>query len=255
MGIQKLSFKSIRNVWAWAAALVVLTGVAACAPATLPAATQTLPVITLTSLPTFTVEPSLPPTETVLPGPTLKPTKTIAPAWTSTPPADFSKINIIGLTSGPTGISLVAELAGVNGGYTLELGGLVYQCATDEAYPDRLFCQGLAKPVLDQDISLKVASAELSQRVYSGRITIPSAMFATQVPDYYTYNACPERGQNVSCETECRIAPDGNPCIVSTCTDTCGAYFAVDTCPLMSMDFNSCTAEQWQQMKARYNIP
>lgn len=255
MGIRKLSFKMTQKLWVCAAAWVVLAGAAACSPVSLPVATPTPPVMTVTSLPTVTIQPTLLPSETILPDPTLKPTRTIASTLTSTPPADFSKINITGLTSGPNGISMVAVLVGVKGGYTIELGGVAYQCATDDAYPDRLFCQGLAKPVLDQDISLKVTSADLSKLVYSGRITIPSAMFATQVPDYYTYNSCPERGQNVSCETECRIAPDGNPCIVSTCTDTCGAYFAVDTCPLMSMDFNSCTAEQWQQMKARYNIP
>lgn len=245
----------IQNPFLWAAALAVLVGASACASTVLPSLTPTLPILTETILPTGTIEPTLLPSETVLPSPTLEPTQTLAPTLTSVPTVDFSKIDIIGLTSGPHGISLMAVIAGVKGGYTIELGGLAYQCATDDGYPDRLFCQGLAKPVLDQEISLRVTSAELSQPMYSGQITIPSAMFATQVPDFYTYNTCPERGQNVSCETECRIAPDGNPCIVSTCTDTCGAYFAVDTCPPMSMDFNSCTADQWQQMKARYNIP
>lgn len=36
----------------------------------------------------------------------------------------------------------------------------------------------------------------------------------------------------VSCETECRIAPNGNPCIVETCVYVAGGYaYSRHTCP------------------------
>lgn len=237
------------------AVMAVVISLAACAPQSTPQPSPTAVVVTETSAATLTEEPNLAPTETVLPSATATLAETALPTETLIPTMDYAAIEIKGLTSSVNGVDVVALVPGIQGAYQLELGGIPYQCATDAGYADRLFCRGLSKPALDQDISVVLTQSDLAQVVYSGRLTIPSAMFATQVPDFYTYNSCAERGQNVSCETECRIAPDGNPCIVSTCTDACGAYFAVDTCPLMSMDFSSCSAEQWQQMKARYSIP
>ena len=69
------------------------------------------------------------------------------------------------------------------------------------------------------------------------RLVIPTALLVPPTPVGWAGNNCPQRGQNVSCETECRIAPDGNPCIVATCTDACGPYFSVHTCPDMSLEF------------------
>jgi len=42
---------------------------------------------------------------------------------------------------------------------------------------------------------------------------------------------CPVRGINASCETEIRGETwPGGPCIVSTCVDSCGYWYSIDTC-------------------------
>jgi hypothetical protein len=155
----------------------------------------------------------LPPTETALPSLTATFTETALPTVTLTPSADYAAIEIKGLTNNANGVDVVAVIPGISGAYDLQLGGIPYACATDAGYPDRLFCKGLSKPALDTDISVVLTASADSQVVYSGRITIPSGMFATQVPDYYTDNYCAQRGQNVSCETECRIAPTATPAL------------------------------------------
>ncbi len=147
------------------------------------------------------------------------------------------------------------DLPGVNKNYKLELGGVSYSCTFDAQYPDKLFCQGIGKPALDQSISLKIWDFDTGEVIYQSTVEIPSLLFATAVPAYNTYNSCPQRGQNVSCETECRIAPDGNPCIVASCTDACGAYYSIQTCPNMDMHFQSCSPSQWEEMKNRYSLP
>ena len=92
--------------------------------------------------------------------------------------------------------------------------------------------------------------------VYQGSTLVPSALFIKPTQKGYANTNCPERGQNVKCETECRIDPNGNPCIMATCVDKCGAYFSVNGCPdHMSLDYPSCNADQWKYMKARYGIP
>lgn len=255
MSVADLSRKSWK-IMAGGLILLALMGLSACAPAAAAEPTAVLAPATETSAPADTLAPTLPPpTQTALPSLTATFTETALPTVTLTPSADYAAIEIKGLTNNANGVDVVAVIPGISGAYDLQLGGIPYACATDAGYPDRLFCKGLSKPALDTDISVVLTASADSQVVYSGRITIPSGMFATQVPDYYTDNYCAQRGQNVSCETECRIAPDGNPCIVATCVDACGAYFAVDSCPYMEMNFSSCSAEQWQQMKARYSIP
>jgi hypothetical protein len=147
------------------------------------------------------------------------------------------------------------NLPGVNRDLKLILGGSEYACTFDSLYPDRLFCQGLSKPVYDQALGIAFADAQTGEQLYQSTLLIPSALLVPPTPVGWAGNDCPQRGQNVSCETECRIAPDGNPCIVATCTDACGPYFSVHTCPDMSMDFNSCNPEQWAALKKLYQIP
>lgn len=159
------------------------------------------------------------------------------------------------MTSTLNGVSLVVELPAVRAGYRLWIGNYEYNCLADPTYPDRLFCQGLARPPLDRAVSLRVAEMDSQVEVYQGQISLASALFATPMPNAWTHNTCPDRGKDVLCEVECRIAPDGNPCIVASCNDACGPYFSVHTCPEMSLDFNSCTPQQWAIMKARYSIP
>ncbi|MEW6180710.1 MAG: hypothetical protein AB1522_12375 [Chloroflexota bacterium] len=209
-------------------------------------------VASSTPLPTATAE--VQPTAT----PTATPTSLPTPTVTSTPAplADFSSLRVITLESSPFGWMIQFHLPGIAQPLLLKLDGKEYQCSVDERYAGRLFCQGLSKPAIDQPLPLVFLNAESGAEVYRSTLTIPLVFVVPPTPVGYLNTACEQRGQNVSCETECRIDPNGNPCIVATCTDACGPYFAVHSCPDdMPLPSPSCSAEQWVMMKKRYQIP
>lgn len=235
---------------------VILLLAAACSPVptATPVMTATAPLVTatvaLTATPAATQTSA--PTETAQPSATPADTATAAPSPTSAP--DYAALQVRGLSNRPGGWMLTFTLPGavpVN----LLLGGVEYTCDVEPAYPDRLFCQGLARPAYDQDLTLLIKDAQDGHALYQGVLVVPAAMVLPPTPAGWSQTSCDQRGQNVRCETECRIAPNGNPCIVATCTDACGPYFSVHTCPEMSLDFSSCSAEQWAYMKRLYQIP
>ncbi len=202
---------------------------------------------TATSLPTETLIPSatVPPTPSASPAPSASPTPTIA----------FDQLQVTGVENRLGGWLVSFTLPGVDRSLKLILGGNTYECTFDSQYPDRLFCQGLSKPAYDQQLGFAFSDLQTGDLLYQGNVVLPTALLVPPTPVGWAGNDCPQRGQNVSCETECRIAPDGNPCIVATCTDACGPYFSVHTCPDMSLDFNSCNPEQWAALKKQYQIP
>jgi hypothetical protein len=213
-----------------------------------------VPPATITATPlqlSTTGEPELPPatptsTATILPSPTP----------TAEPLADFSALRVVSIESNAFGWMIQLNLPGIKQPLNLQLDNKEYRCAVDERYPERFFCQGLAKPLIDQSMKLVFFDPQSGAEVYRSDLIIPLAFFVPPTPVGYLHTACEERGKQVSCETECRIDPDGNPCIVATCTDACGPYFAVHSCPDdMPLPSPSCTAEQWVMMKKRYQIP
>ncbi len=167
----------------------------------------------------------------------------------------FDQLAVSAVDNRLGGWLVTLNIPGVNRQMKMILGGNSYDCVFDAQYPDRLFCQGLAKPSYDQQITIAFSDAQTGDVLYENQMVIPSALLVPPTPVGWAGTDCPQRGQNVSCETECRIAPDGNPCIVATCTDACGPYFSVHTCPDMSLDFNSCNPEQWAALKKLYQIP
>ncbi len=150
---------------------------------------------------------------------------------------------------------MTLQVPGVDRGLKLALAGVSYDCTFDAQYPDRLFCQGLARPPYDETMTMVFSDLQSGVVLYEGSLIIPTALLVPPTPVGWASNDCPQRGQNVSCETECRVTPDGTPCIVATCTDACGAYFSVHTCPDMDLNFASCNAEQWAALKKQYQIP
>ncbi len=196
-------------------------------------------------------QPSIP---TIMPSATATALPSATP--TAAPLADFPGLRVVTIESNAFGWMIQFSLPGIKQSLRLLLDGKEYRCAVDERYPDRLFCQGLSKPLVDQSMPLAFVNPENDEEVYRGSLIIPLAFLVPPTPVGYLHTACDQRGKNVSCETECRIDPDGNPCIVATCTDACGPYFAVHSCPDdMPLPSPSCTAEQWVMMKKRYQIP
>lgn len=227
----------------------------ACVPAAtatpLPPSATPLPVATETA----TALPSATATQTQQPSATATQTQTASPSASPTPAAAFNQASVLSITNSVGGFQITLKVPGIQGKYDLQMGDNRYACAGDPAVPDRLFCTGLNAPPKDTDLSIVFRLPGTQTVMYSGRLTIPSLALATAMPKGYAETWCADRGTNVRCETECRIAPDGNPCIVATCTDACGPYFAVHTCPDMDLNFASCSPEQWAQLKALYSIP
>ncbi|WP_448335865.1 hypothetical protein [Bellilinea sp.] len=213
-----------------------------------------VPLVTFTASPVQLSTPN----EPALPSAILTPTAMMLPGPTPTavPLADFSALRVVTIESNAFGWMIQFNLPGIKQPLNLKLDNKEYRCGVDERYPERLFCQGLAKPLIDQPMKLVFFNPESGAEVYRSNLIIPLAFVVPPTPVGYLHTACEERGKQVSCETECRIDPDGNPCIVATCTDACGPYFAVHSCPDdMPLPSPSCTAEQWVMMKKRYQIP
>jgi hypothetical protein len=240
--------------------LLLAVVLAACTAVQTPAPTA-LPSASPTAAPSETLSPSAttPPTATPTLAPSTTPDPTSSPSPLPSPtlvPAAFDKLQLISISNGIGGVRVIFKIPGVQTAYDVKIRGYNYSCVLDAKAPDRLFCSGLAQPPFDTTLDLVFIDPQTQQTVFSGSTIYSSSLSATSTVQGWGKNNCPDRGTNVSCETECRLLPNGNPCIVSTCSDACGLYFSVDTCPAdMSQDFPSCPPDLFAQMKALYSIP
>ncbi len=205
-----------------------------------------------------TASPSQPNTSTpsATPTLTLTATPTLPPTETPTPAPLFSSLRFIGITARYDGASIILEIPNLQKVYHLTINGVNYVCQLAESAPNRLFCNGLSKPPVDQAVRMILRDSETNAVVYEAVTSIPSILVVTPMPRGYYDPNCPQRGLDVKCEMECRIPPGGEPCVVASCYDSCGLYFSVHTCPENVDVYPAlCTDEQWAAMKARYNIP
>jgi len=237
--------------------LLALLVLAACAPEPTPTQAPT-PTASPSPQPliTFTVAPSPTVTETSAPAPTF----TLAPTGTSspspTPAAALDQAEVIQINDGVGGIGLVLKIPHLSSPYNLILGGARYECKLDAQYPDWLFCWGLSRPTLDIPLTEAFLDPQTSQVILKREVVLSSAILPTALPEGYANTNCPDRGKNISCETECRLDYDGNPCIVATCTDACGLYRSVHSCPQdMPLPAIVCNPDQWVEAKKKYGIP
>lgn len=217
-----------------------------------------------TELPTATLTPSRAATATLTVTPTERPTLTASPtaspspepSLSPTPMAELDRAEVINLMDGVGGISVVVKIPHLSLAYDMILAGTRYDCHLEEAYPDWLLCWGLARPPLDVPITQAFLNKETGQVVMERKVVLSSAVLPTALPEGYAQTNCPDRGKNISCETECRVDADGNPCIVATCTDACGLYRSVHSCPAdMKLPAVVCSPDQWKEAKAKYGIP
>lgn len=239
-------------------AVILLSGLAlgACVPtpsapaATLPvqASPSAVPPAAASATPAATV----PPAPSLTPAPTLSPT----PSPTPTPPAAFDQARVLSITRNLSGVQIILIIDRLKSAYDITLDKKPYRCAREAAYPDRLVCQGLAMPLPDRPLALEIFPVGSLQPVYSTRLVIAPLFIPTDIPSGYAKYDCPDRGKNVVCEVECRVKPDGNPCVVASCTDACGPYFAVDSCPAdLAQPFTFCDLSQYPELKRLYNLP
>jgi hypothetical protein len=187
------------------------------------------------------------------PSPTPQPSETPTTSPTPTPSAAFDKIQILAVDNVVGGVQLTIALPGVSVAYKIKVRGYEYTCQLDPKVADRLFCLGLAAQPVGQ-MPLVVLDPQSGATVFEGKITYaglgPKPVYGQPT------DKCPVRGEGGNCETECRLLPDGTPCIVATCVDGCGVYRSIETCPQnMDPNFSSCPPDLFDKMKARYNIP
>jgi hypothetical protein len=199
-------------------------------PTDTPTATATS-TATNTSTPTFTLVPSL--------------------TFTSTPAALFDKAQVTSVSS-PNGVwSVALKVPGLKGIYDIVIDRLKFSCKTDARAPETLFCTGPSRPHIEEKIPLVFTDPSSGAEIYSGTTYIIQQAVPTETPAGYF--SCPNRGKNVTCEVECRVY-SGNPCLVATCSDDCGIYFSLHTCP-GGVNDGICSVELEQQMRKQYGLP
>jgi hypothetical protein len=170
--------------------------------------------------------------------------------------AALDQAEVTQINDGIGGIGLVLKIPFLSSAYNLILGGARYECKLDAQYPDMLFCWGLSRPTLDIELTEAFLDPQTNQVVLQRKVVLSSLLLPTALPEGYAQTNCPDRGKDISCETECRLDYDGNPCIVATCTDACGLYRSVHTCPQdQKLPAIVCNPEQWVEAKAKNGIP
>ena len=210
--------------------IIALVGITAC---------QTPPEPTPTFIPADTVAP----TETPTPSPTV--TQTITPTATATitstatatftpsptPFLGFEESHLNSHQSQGELYLFIFNVPGVSQPYYATIKNYPFECSLDENYPDLLLCLG--DPFESSDEYVHVIFFEdpdqslivYENDYHSGPVQYtPFAIMG----DPTTW--CPQRGENVVCETEYRMY-NNEECIVSSCFDACGYYYSVDTCP------------------------
>jgi hypothetical protein len=215
--------KNNRNLVAFTAIILGSLILAACAPtptpeptqAPLPTETKPLPTATNTAEPTATI--------------TIAPTATV----TIQPTDDLSGISVLG--AGPSnGFYLINFLkTGINKEYLMQTdSGVPFSCKIYPAYPNRLICNGPMLP-WGEKVKFNFIDPDTGQTIYSLDYTLPDHDWGfAESMIYWCVNpdACPERGQKFSCETENRKNSKGKVCMIGTCFDACGFCTGIDTC-------------------------
>ena len=242
---------------------LLVTGLvlSACAPA--PATTQAatsvpsaIPTAQEQVAATFTAVPS----ETTSPLPEPSPTDTPTPTLTPEPTqlAQFESFEIIAVEQFQfTGPRITVRLPSIQVPLNLYLNGSLYYCDYEMQYPDRLFCNGFTLPEFETVIKARLMSPETNEMVFEKYIELHRSLLMPDRSQVRTiaHTPCPQAGQNVGCETECRIDYDGNPCLIATCFDACGPYYTVATCPELAPPWTFCNEETANYLKGIYGIP
>lgn len=205
----------------------------------IPTATQTLaPTATATSLPTLTQTPTI----TVTPFPGFGERFKFYKAWTVDETTYFYFMNA---QVDQTIYAMADDLEGNQ--YALT-------CPPDEQYPADIRCYSdtLFKGKTDYKLTFfsdaerrfpffeKIFTTKLNTQ-YSVQVLEPNdGIYEVDDSIYYHQNDCPNRGENVQCESEYRLY-DGVCYYAHTCFDACGLYYSKDNLPDVYTEFQGFT--------------
>jgi hypothetical protein len=173
-------------------------------------------------------------TETVEPTGTATPKFIFPPTHTVTiePTQDLSGLMLLGAGPSNGGYLINFQIPGIDRVFLVSVDGLPFKCEILPQYEDRLMCYGLMLQ-WGKTVEIEFIDPMTGQMVYNLNYTLPNQDygFGTPTPPICVNpNACPQRGLNFSCETELHYDAAGKPCMVSTCTDSCGFCVGIDTC-------------------------
>ncbi len=165
-------------------------------------------------------------TRSALPVPSQTSTKT------PTPKFDFTGVRIFGTENRGSTFLVIFEIPGLDRSYRVLINGSEYRCEFQESVIDKLFCNG-NKLRSNENVSVKFFDSEAAEET-SGEVMFEAELyvaepFKTPLPAGDPATWCPQRGQNIYCETEHRVEND-EECWVSTCVDACGYYYSYHTC-------------------------
>lgn len=190
-----------------------------------PAATEAAtPVIKLAATVTETIKPTWAVTPTLFP----PPTQTV----TSEPTPDLSGLMVLGAGPLTGGYMINFQIPEIDRVFLVNVDRLPFKCEILTQFEDRLMCYGLMLQ-WGKTVEIEFIDPVSGQMVYNLNYTLPNQDygFGTPAPPVCVNPfACPQRGQNFSCETELHYDAAGKPCMVSTCTDSCGFCVGIDTC-------------------------
>ncbi len=243
--------------------ILLLAGlIASCAQGAgmVPTATPTLEAVpvqpTATQLQTVEL-PSATATGTATATATLTntPTLTLVPSNTAspTPSVLFDQAAVTSLSSANNIVSLVMKIPGLLSAYDLVIDAKTFKCQVIDKYPNLLFCSGSSKPRVNTEVPLAFNDPASGQAVYTGQTLIIPAAVPTETPAGYF--SCPNRGKNVFCEVECRIYDNSEPCIVASCSDDCGPYYSIHTCPQTGKNTGICDPALDAEMLKKFGLP
>lgn len=167
---------------------------------------------TQTGTPTIPLPPSVTPTKSVTP--------TQAP--------DFSGFQVQFVEYKDFGMVIGFIIPGVTTPYKLTVNKQIYSCLIKPGIANHLYCSGV---IIPEGTKVRLEFFEIGDETEIFQTNYIVSLPKTPTPDYFklTKPDCPVRGINARCETENRIAENGS-CIVSTCVDSCGYWYSIDTC-------------------------
>lgn len=223
--------KKIRLFLGMAILAVLFSACSAAQPSATQVPATAVALASATTAFTETALPSQTATATCTSTATLAPTLTLTIGPTQTPTLDFSLVKLVSAGMHPLGMQIVFFIPGLQQLLPLKavIEGRNYKCLALEGAADKLMCYGqMMKTPRLADVAFYSDSS--NQLVYQTKLNVPDMNYATALPLGDPRTWCPDRGTNITCETECRLGPDG-PCKVETCFDACGYYYSDSNCP------------------------
>jgi len=184
-----------------------------------------------------TATPTRPLTPTPTASATFTATASLTPTVTATPFDGFESSGFNGVQYSGGSVYLLFTVPGVTESYRLSVEGQSLACAPSDTFADLLVCEGTQYAPSYGTLACAFYS-ESRDLVYRGSYyhavpQTPTPAPPPWVPIWNLSNNCPQRGENVSCETEWRTV-GGVPCMIASCFDQCGYYYSIDNCSQLS---------------------